>query len=93
MDNVLAKVQEAFHMAFDIDPHVITMDTGPDEVEKWDSMGHVSLVNCLEDAFGVNFDVDDLMEMESVREIVRIIKKRVYSCFWFELDLTHLREN
>lgn len=76
MDDILAKVQGAFHEAFDVDPQAINMNTGPDDIENWDSMGHVSLVNCLEDAFGVSFDVDDIMEMESVREIVRIIKMR-----------------
>jgi acyl carrier protein len=31
----------------------------------------------LEEVFGISLDVDDLMEMENVREIVRIIGAKV----------------
>jgi acyl carrier protein len=70
---VLEKVQEAFKVAFDVDPQSVTMETKPDDVSGWDSVGHLSLAANLEEVFGVSLDVDDLMEMESVREIVRII--------------------
>jgi len=70
---VLTKVQEAFKGAFDIDPQSVTMETKAEDVSGWDSVGHLSLAATLEEVFGVSLDVDDLMEMESVREIVRII--------------------
>jgi acyl carrier protein len=31
----------------------------------------------LEQAFGIHLDVDDLMEMENVREIVRIVSSKL----------------
>jgi acyl carrier protein len=39
-------------------------------------MGHVTLASSLEQEFGVTFDVDELMEMENVREIVRIVQAK-----------------
>ena len=76
-DQILAKVQEAFKSAFDIDPSSVTMETTANDVPLWDSVGHLSLASSLEEAFGVTLDVDDLMEMESVREIVRVITPKV----------------
>jgi acyl carrier protein len=76
-DYVLTKVQEAFKLAFDIDPQVVTMDTTASDISSWDSVGHLSLGSSLEEVFGISLDVDDLMEMESVREIVRIITPKV----------------
>lgn len=72
-NHILEKVQGALKATFDIDPHSVTMDTKADDVSGWDSTGHLSLAANLEEVFGINLDVDDLMEMENVRDIVRII--------------------
>lgn len=74
---VLVKVQEVFKTAFSVDPQSVTMETKADDVSGWDSVGHLSLAATLEEAFGVSLDVDDVMEMENVREIVRIISTKL----------------
>ena len=74
---VLTKVREAFKGAFDIDPQSVTMETTADDIPGWDSVGHLSLAGNLEETFGVSLDVDDLMEMENVREIVRIVTTKL----------------
>ena len=76
MQNVLARVQRAFSAAFEIDPGSVTIKTVPGDIRAWDSMGHVTLASSLEQEFGVTFDVDELMEMENVREIVRIVQAK-----------------
>ncbi|MFZ1903838.1 MAG: acyl carrier protein [Steroidobacteraceae bacterium] len=77
MDDLLARVQKAFHGAFDVDPQSISVDTQPDDVPGWDSMGHVTLASSLEREFAISFDVDELMAMENVREIIRIVKAKI----------------
>lgn len=77
MENVLAKVQEVFHEAFGTDPQLISLETTPSDMPAWDSVGHLDLASRLEQAFSISFDVDDLMEMENVREIVRIIDAKL----------------
>ena len=74
---ILTKVQEAFRSAFDVDPESISIETTSNQIQAWDSVGHLSLATNLEEAFGVSLDVDDLMEMESVRDIVRIITTKL----------------
>ena len=76
-DEILSKVREAFKSAFDIDPQSVTMETTASDISGWDSVGHLSLAGNLEETFGVSLDVDDLMEMENVREIVRIITAKL----------------
>jgi len=71
--NVLTKVQEAFKNAFDVDPKMVSIDTSASDIPAWDSVGHLSLAGSLEETFGVSLDVDELMQMENVHEIVRII--------------------
>jgi acyl carrier protein len=72
-DFILTKVREAFKASFDIDPQSVTIETKAENISGWDSVGHLSLAANLEETFGIRLDVDDLMEMENVREIVRII--------------------
>lgn len=76
-DYVLGKVREAFTAAFEIDPQLVSMETTASDIPGWDSVGHLSLASNLEEVFGVSLEVDDLMEMESVREIVRIISPKL----------------
>jgi acyl carrier protein len=77
MEEVLTKVQTAFKATFDVDPKTVTFETTPDQVPAWDSMGHVTLASSLEQVFGLTFDVDDLMEMENVREICRVVQSKL----------------
>jgi acyl carrier protein len=76
MEDTLKKIQTAFNAAFGVAPDSVTIDTTPRDIPAWDSMGHVSLISSLEQTFGLNFDVDEVMEMENVRQIVKIIGAR-----------------
>jgi acyl carrier protein len=77
MQDVLARVRKAFEWAFHIDPQTVTIDTTPDDIPAWNSLGHVELASSLERAFGLTFDVDDLMEMENVRAILGIVQSKL----------------
>ena len=76
-DHILERVQMAFKAAFDIDPQLVSIDTTASEISLWDSVGHLSLGSALEEVFGISLDVDDLMEMESVRAIVRVVTPKL----------------
>jgi len=76
-DQVLPKVQEAFKSVFDVEPQSLTLETSAGDIPGWNSLGHLSLTTQLEQAFGITFDVDELMEMENVREIVRIVSAKL----------------
>lgn len=77
LQEILGKVQTAFHEAFGIDPQLVSLDTAPEHVSGWDSAGHLYLISNLEQTLGVSLDVDDVMEMETVRDIVRILQTKL----------------
>ncbi len=77
MEEILPKIQKAFHESFGVDESAVSLETAPAGVPGWDSMGHLTLATNLEQAFGVSFDVDELMEMENVKAIVRIIQGKL----------------
>ncbi len=65
-----------FEETFGHDPARFQPDTIPDDVRKWDSIGHMNLVAAMEDAFGVEFEVDEIMEMVDVRKILEILANK-----------------
>ena len=75
---ILQKVQQSFKITFDVNPQHISIETSPTDVAGWDSVGHLSLASNLEQAFGISLDVDELMEMENVRGIVRIVEGKLF---------------
>jgi len=76
-DELLNKIRSAFKAAFHIDPRTITMDTVPSDIPQWDSMGHVTLASALEQTFDLTLDVVDLMAMEDVKKIFRIMQSKL----------------
>ena len=75
-DERFSRVQTAFNVAFGADRDSIRLESGPAEVPGWDSLGHVTLVSALEKVFGTTFEVDEVMEMEDVAAILRILAAR-----------------
>ena len=45
------------------------------DIQSWDSVGHMSLVAALEDAFGIMMDTDDIIDLSSYEKGKEILKK------------------
>ena len=46
------------------------------EVETWDSLQHMDLIASLEQAFGAEFTFEEIVSMQSVAEIKRVLKSK-----------------
>ncbi|MBU3092964.1 acyl carrier protein [Clostridium sp. CF011] len=53
----------------------INYDFGPDEIESWDSLGHVELITSLEEVFDIALDVVDISRMYTIGDIKKIVEK------------------
>lgn len=65
-----------FNEAFAVPADDITEQTVPDDVQKWDSLGHMNMVSILEKEFGTQFEVDEVMEMASVQNILDVLGRK-----------------
>lgn len=45
------------------------------DVETWDSVGHMTLVAALEDAFDISLDTDDIIDLSSFEKGLEILAK------------------
>lgn len=53
----------------------ISATTTSDEVEEWDSLGHLQICMALEAEFGVEVELDLVPDLDSVPAIVELVAK------------------
>lgn len=53
----------------------ITPATCPDDVERWDSLQHIALIQKLETMFGLKLSMDEMMEIRSVADIENVLRR------------------
>jgi acyl carrier protein len=69
-------VSGIFEKVFGIEPSEFSLELVPEDVLRWDSLGHMTLVMELEDAFGVHFEVDEITEMSSARKVLEVLQAK-----------------
>lgn len=72
---------EKYNNAF-IESFEITEDQLPglkyQDIEAWDSVGHMGLIAALEDAFDIMMDTDDIIDFSSYEKGMEILAKENY---------------
>jgi acyl carrier protein len=53
----------------------LTSETSPNDVERWDSLQHIALIQMLETTFGVKLSMDEMMEIRSVGDIEKVLQR------------------
>lgn len=74
-EEILKKLNEVFRDVFDDDTLVITEQTGPDDVDDWDSLAQISLIAAVENEFGVRLDTKTALHLKTVGEIIDAVSK------------------
>ena len=76
-DDVLSTVNDIFKDAFHNEDLVIGFQTTANDVEGWDSLMQMNLIEMIEDEFGMRFDMDEVVGMENVGSMIDIIISRI----------------
>ena len=76
-EEVLERLQPVFRDVFDDDDITVTAETTAADVDGWDSLEHINLVNAVEQEFGMKFDMGQILTMKNVGEMADIILSRI----------------
>lgn len=68
------KYQNAFTETFDIKPEE-TKGLKYQDIQAWDSVGHMGLIAAIEDSFNIMFEPDDIIDLSSFEKGIEILKK------------------
>ena len=72
---IFKKIEEIFEDIFEISDIEINNQTKRDEISDWDSLGHIRLINAIEDEFNISIELEDAIELESCNQIIDCIDK------------------
>lgn len=61
------RLKVVFAQALDLDPGTRIEELRYRDIDKWDSLGHMALVAAIEDAFDVQFDTDQVIDMSAFK--------------------------
>lgn len=70
------RLADIFEKVFSIEKSEFSPDLTPEDVLRWDSLGHMTLVMELEDAFDAHFEVDEITEMTSAGKIIEMLQAK-----------------
>lgn len=76
-EQILRKVNEIFIDAFDKEDLKIDFETTAADVEGWDSLMQMNLIEMIEDEFDIRFDMDEVVGMENVGAMIDIILSKI----------------
>jgi acyl carrier protein len=75
--DVMDKLTETIRMVFENDTIEIKESTTADDVDEWDSLTHISLIEEIEKVFKVKFALGELMKLQNVGQMADLIQKKI----------------
>ena len=69
------KYDKSFIESFSIEASLLSDDLLYNSIPEWDSVGHMSLVAELEDAFDIMLEMDDIIDFSGYKKGFEIIAK------------------
>lgn len=74
---IFEKLTEIFRDVMDNEEIVLEENTTAEDIEEWDSLAHVQLIEKIESVFGLKFSAKEMMSWEDVGEFVDSIEEKL----------------
>lgn len=74
-EEIYERLNEVFRDVFDDEEICVSDETTAEDVDGWDSLMHISLIEAVEDEFDVSFDMKTVVKMKNVGEMVDYIEE------------------
>ncbi len=72
------KIEQIFREVMQLDDDVeLRGEMNSDELEEWDSLASMSLIMKLEKEFGIKYEFDDILQMDSLDAVIKITAGKV----------------
>ena len=69
------KYDQAFVEGLSLNDNNVSQELTYNTIPEWDSIGHMSLISAIEDAFKISMDTADIVELGSYKQGIEILKK------------------
>lgn len=75
--DTLEKVIEIVAATCDVEKSEVNENSMVGDFPAWDSVGHLSILSNVEEAFDINFEPEEMMEMEDVKDIAEAVNSKL----------------
>lgn len=75
--DTLEKVIEIVAETCSVDKSEVTVNSMVGDFPAWDSVGHLSILSNVEEAFDISFEPEEMMEMEDVKDIAEAVNAKL----------------
>ena len=72
MPNNKVKLIKLFQTSLNISENVVNQNLKYNEIEEWDSIGHMTLMSAIEDEFKISLETDDIIDFSSFKKGIKI---------------------
>ena len=76
-EEVYERLNAVFADVFDNDALTVNDETTAADVEGWDSLIHITLIDAVEEEFDISFDMKTIVKLKNVGEMVDVILEEV----------------
>lgn len=76
-EEILETIIEIGKDVFDNEELVLTEATVASDVDGWDSLAHLSLMNEIEGEYGISFELADIQNLKTVEDLINTVLKYV----------------
>lgn len=76
MDDVKPKLIECFQIVFPDLKEEDIPSASQETVADWDSVAAITLVNVIEEQFGIEMDLDELADLDSFQKVLAYLQQR-----------------
>jgi acyl carrier protein len=76
-ENILEELQTVFKQFFKNDLIILKNETVADDIEYWDSLTHIELINTIEKQFNITFTFNEVLSFETVGEMIICIQNHL----------------
>jgi acyl carrier protein len=68
------KLIQVVAAALGVQASALRLETAADEVEPWDSLGHINVISEIEAQFGVNIPIEDVGEIHRIEDFLPYLR-------------------
>jgi len=73
----MEKIKQIIAKVFELEINDINDDFSIENCENWDSITHLTLIQSIEDEYGIELELMETLEMVSIEKIYSIIKSKL----------------
>jgi acyl carrier protein len=73
---VIERIESIFKDIFDDQTITLNLESGPDQINGWDSMAHIDIIMAIESEFKTKFTLQEISAMKTIRDIISTLENK-----------------